>query len=246
MFDRYNFNNFLLISFVLVFALGSNFNRANEGLDIYFGKPLLAINAFLIGTYGIFVENEIQNSSLQVQSLIIACVTEYFLVSAFFDLFGYVYYRFFIHIYLGLAAVTALISRWWFDGIERFFRFSFAFSVGFYFIRDIPHVSTYASVISLVLGLGAVFANFLTFKRISIISSVLIFSLMIQHGFDNLSRQLFPNYFEDGNTPYSFYLTLKIIQNFIFIKASIFQLKNANRRGDHLPLGGHSYSTFDN
>jgi hypothetical protein len=57
MFDKYGFNNCLILAAVLVFAFGVNYHHYNQGYDVYFGKELLALGVISVGVYGAFIEN---------------------------------------------------------------------------------------------------------------------------------------------------------------------------------------------
>jgi hypothetical protein len=244
MFDKYGFNNLLILAFVLVFALGTNFPHYNDGLGIYFGKQLVSLSIASIGVYGSFIENEILNTSPQIQSIVIALVTQFHLVNTLKDIVEWDYHSYFVYILISTVILSYFLSIKNLTIAERLFRFCFAYSVCTVIVRGIPYIWPYTSIISLIVGILGIFANSLSFNKISIVSSVYIFSSMIIHGIDYFLRSVIHHgWFEPA--PDYYYIGLNDIQLAIFFYASYKQLKNENSN-QGLFRRDQGYSTFRN
>ncbi|KXN65466.1 hypothetical protein CONCODRAFT_12934 [Conidiobolus coronatus NRRL 28638] len=244
MFDKYGFNNYLIFSIVLVFALGSNFHYYNEGLGIHFGKELLAFSIFSIGIYGNFIENEILKTSNQIQAVVIAIVTQFYVVTTLKYFASVANHIYFDYAYVVVVAISYLLPVKYLAVTERIFRFSFVYSVGITISRFIPpYILPHGNVASLILAIFGVFFNYLTYKRISILCSVYVFSLMILYGFAYFLRSMISHGWFSHSPLY--YEGLEIAQLVIFFYASYQQLKSSND-GQILIGGSQAYSTFRN
>jgi hypothetical protein len=224
MFTKYNFDSNLILLIILVFAIASNYHTENSGLDIFFGKYLMSVSLLAIGIWGIFFENGIVNASNQIQVTVVAAVTQYLLTVPIEWSLGYNYRYFGAVIYLALILTTTLASFKYTSLVERFFRFTFAFTFGLVINSYIYILFIFEYPICMLLGIAAVFYKELTLKRISIISSVYVFSKMTYLGFDTL--MIYITGFNRASPHFHDYYTfISFVQFLIFIIGSYLQIR---------------------
>jgi hypothetical protein len=245
MFNKYNFEEKFILLIILVFAIASNYHIENSGEDIFFGKYLMSLSLLTIGIWGIFIENGIVNTSDQVQVTVVAAVTQYLLTTPFKSILGYSYRYHGVAAYLALILTSILLSFKYLTLVERFFRFTFAFTFSLLINYSIEYMMDFGYPIYTLIGIGAVFYKKLTLRRMSIVSSVYVFSRMIYLGFDTLML-----YISDFNRTsphfFDYYASINCVQFVIFIGASYFQLRNDSSNSEVLPRNVNNYSTFDN